>query len=216
MFPKFLSYLFLFYLFCNPCIETFAQKYGVSFKVSTLGLSLEGIRSFGDQLNARAGLSFFTINMNGGGEGDDYSYDAKLKLLTFSALADWFPFDFNMRVTGGIFINLNKGDITLRPSKSHTVGGTIYTPEMLGSLSASVDVNLISPYLGIGFGNRLLTEGLYFTLDAGAIYQGAPKVDLSAMGLLEPSAEQQPIIEDNIKWFKFYPILSFGLTYNFN
>jgi len=201
------------YLFYIP--NLLAQNYAVSLKASTLGISLEGIRSFGEQFNARAGLSFFTINMNGGGGDEDYSYDAKLKLLTFSALADWFPFDFNMRVTGGVFINLNKGDLTLRPTTSHTVGGTVYTPEMLGSLSANVDVNKISPYLGIGIGNRLLSEGLDFTLDVGAIYQGAPKVDLTAQGLLEPSAEQQPLIEDNIKWFKFYPILSIGLIYSF-
>ncbi len=213
MFPKFLLYLFLLYLFYIP--NLLAQNYAVSLKASTLGISLEGIRSFGEQFNARAGLSFFTINMNGGGGDEDYSYDAKLKLLTFSALADWFPFDFNMRVTGGVFINLNKGDLTLRPTTSHTVGGTVYTPEMLGSLSANVDVNKISPYLGIGIGNRLLSEGLDFTLDVGAIYQGAPKVDLTAQGLLEPSAEQQPLIEDNIKWFKFYPILSIGLIYSF-
>lgn len=213
MSPKFLISSILFMLLSIPNVS--AQKYAVSLKASTIGVSLEGVRSFGDQLNARAGLSYFTFNTSGGGGGDDYTYDGKLKLLTFSALADWFPFEYNFRITGGIFINLNKGDLTLTPATTHSLGGTVYTPEMLGSLSATVDVNKISPYLGLGYGNRLLTEGLGFTLDVGAIYQGAPKVDLTAKGLLEPSAEQGPLIEDNIKWFKFYPVLAIGLIYNF-
>lgn len=213
MFPKYLRYVLIYYLFSLPGV--FAQNYAVSLKASTVGVSLEGVRSFGSQFNARAGLSYFSVKMNGGGGSENYSYDAKLKLLTISALADWFPFDFNMHVTGGAFINLNKGDITLWPTTSHQLGGTIYTPEMMGTLAANVEVDKISPYLGIGFGSRILSEGLEFSLDVGALYQGAPRVDLTANGLLEPSAEQGSIVEHNVKWFKFYPIVAIGIIYKF-
>jgi hypothetical protein len=211
--PKVMFCLVLFSFF--PIGKSIAQNYSVSLKASTLGVSLEGIRSIGEQFNVRAGVSYFSLNVNGGGGSNDYIYSGKLKLLTFSALADWFPFSSSYRVTGGAFINLNKGDLTLTPASSHTIGNTTYTPEILGNVMANVTFNKITPYLGLGIGNRNVREGLSFSLDAGAIYQGAPKVALTANGLLEPSAEQGPKIEDNIKWFKFYPVFAIGIIYNF-
>jgi hypothetical protein len=211
--PKVLFCLLLFSFF--PIWKSAAQNYSVSLKASTLGVSLEGVRSFGDQFNARAGLSYFSININGGGGNNDYVYNGKLKLFTFSALADWFPFKSFYRVTGGFFVNLNKGDLTLTSTSSHTIGSTVYTPEILGNVIANVTVNKITPYLGLGIGNLNTDQGFGFSFDIGALYHGAPNVSLSASGLLQPSAEQAPVIEDNLKWFKFYPVLAVGIIYNF-
>jgi len=210
---KVLFFLVLFSFF--PIWKSSAQNYSISLKASTLGISIEGIRSFGEQFNARVGISYFSLNVTGGGGSNDFVYNGKLKPFTFSALADWFPFSSFYRVTGGIFIDLNKMDLTLSSATSHTVGNTTYTPEILGNVIAKLTFNKITPYLGIGIGNRNNQQGFAFSLDIGAIYQGAPKVDLSANGLLEPSAEQGPQIEDNIKWFQFYPVLAVGITYNF-
>jgi len=211
------KFLLLFFIVSLSVFsQSSAQNYAVALKASTTGISVEGLRSFGEDFNAHIGFAAFTFNKSGGGgSGDDYKFDAKLKLLSFSALADWFPFDFDLRITGGAFINLNKGDVTLTPVKTYQVGGTAYTPEILGSLSANVDVDRISPYLGVGFGNRLVTKGLQFTCDIGALYQNTPSVTLSAKGLLSPSAEQSQIVADNISWFKFYPVISIGLLYTF-
>ncbi|MBT4485577.1 MAG: hypothetical protein HOC71_18065, partial [Candidatus Latescibacteria bacterium] len=52
-----------------------------------------------------------------------------------------------------------------------------------------------------------------FTFDVGALYHGAPKVSLKTDGLLEPSAKQAPIVEENISWFQFYPVISIGYIY---
>jgi len=85
---------------------------------------------------------------------------------------------------------------------------------MLGNLSADVRFNKITPYIGFGFGNAD-GPGSGFSFNAGAIYHGPPGVKLSADGLLEPSTEQAPIIEDNINWFRFYPVISLGYIYKF-
>ncbi len=196
--------------------DAFSQNYAASVRVSTTGINLEGIRSFGNEFNARLGLAFFSYNYDGGGGTEDYSYSANLKLLSFSVLGDWFPFQNALRITGGLFVNLNKGDMKLTPAKTYTVGGSQYTPEKLGNLSALVDFNKVAPYLGIGIGNPTAgSSGLGFSLDIGTFYQGSPNVDLSADGLLTPSAEQGPVIEDNLSWFKFYPVVSLGISYKF-
>jgi len=40
---------------------------------------------------------------------------------------------------------------------------------------------------------------------------------LSAKGLLEPSAapDQEKQLESNLNWFKWWPVITLGLTYEF-
>lgn len=196
-----------------------SQDFAAALKVNTLGISVEGIRSFGPNFNARLGLAFFSYSADGGGgTGDDYKYSGSLDLFSISALADYFPWERGFRVTAGLLVNLNKGDAEMIPTKTYTVGGDQYTPDKLGVMNAKVDFNKIAPYIGIGFGNPTAGDrGLGFTFDIGTIYQGAPNVDLEATGLISPSAspEQEQTIEDNLSWFKWYPVVSFGLTYKF-
>lgn len=212
-------YRFIILLLFLLSATTFGQEYAAALKVSSLGINVEGMRSFGPDLNARLGFAWFNYTHEGGGGDEDYEYTGDLKLFSISMLADYFPFGGNtFRLTGGILINLNKVDAVLTPTQTYTVGGDEYTPDKLGNLNAAVEFNKISPYLGIGIGNPLAGDsGLKFTFDIGTVYQGNPSVDLAASGLLEPSAapDQEQQIEDNISWFKWYPVIALGLTYKF-
>jgi hypothetical protein len=196
----------------------FAQDYGASIKVSTLGFTVEGMRSFGPDFNARLGASFFSISQDGGGGTDEFEYTAEANLTSISILGDYFPFGQTFRLTGGILINLNKADLEITPTESYTIGGDEYTPDLLGSMSSEIDFNKIAPYIGIGLGNPMGGDsGLKFSFDIGTIYQGSPNVGLSATGLIEPSAsqDQEELLEENMKWFQWYPVVTFGLTYKF-
>lgn len=213
---KLLLVVLTIFLFCASQLA--AQGFAIGAKASTLGLSFELDKSIFDNLNLKAGGAFFNYTHDGGGGSDDYTYEGKLELSSFFLLADWFPFGNSLRVTGGALINLNEANVVLVPSKSYTVGGDEYSPEELGSLSAKVDFNSVSPYIGLGIGNPVSGDsGLKFTFDLGTIYQGAPTVDLTGSGLIEPSAapDQEQQLEENISWFKWYPVVSFGLMYKF-
>lgn len=213
---KILFAVFGIFMFCST--QYSAQGIAIGAKVSTLGISFELDKSITNNLNVKAGGAFFSYTHNGGGGTDDYEYEGKLDLSSLFLLADWFPFHNSIRLTGGLLINLNKATIDLTPTNSYTVGGDVYAPSDLGTLSAKVDFNSVSPYIGLGLGNPLAGDsGLKFTFDIGTIYQGSPNVDLSATGLIEPSAapDQQALLEDNISWFKWYPVVSFGLMYKF-
>ncbi|MBZ0183302.1 MAG: hypothetical protein K8F60_12670 [Melioribacteraceae bacterium] len=211
-------FIILFSLFLLPQKNT-AQDYAAALKINTLGISAEAMRSFGPNFNARLGIAFFSYSADGGGgTGDDYKYSGALDLFSISALADYFPWERGFRVSAGFLINLNKATAEMTPTKTYIVGGDQYTPDKLGTMNATVDFNKIAPYIGIGFGNPTAGDsGLGFTFDIGTVYQGAPSVDLEATGLISPSAspEQEALIEDNLNWFKWYPVVSFGLTYKF-
>ena len=192
-----------------------ADSYAVALRPGTLGISIEGIRSLSTTLDARVGVSYFSFTYNGGSEKDDYFFDSDCRLSAASALVDWYPRSSPFHISGGVFFNFNDIRALLTPSRSHEVNGRVYTPEMLGNLSAKVGFNTVTPYFGVGVAFIHPGTGLGYMFDIGALYQGPPRVDLSASGLLEPSVEQEPVIEDNIKWFSFYPVVSFGLLYVF-
>ncbi|MCS7052930.1 MAG: hypothetical protein NZM09_04260 [Ignavibacterium sp.] len=212
-----LSIIIFSTLFISPTL--YSQDYAAALKLSTTGITAEAIRSFSPNFNARLGFSFFSYSVNGGGgTGDDYSFDAKLGLFSISALADYFPFERGLKLTAGFVVNLNKFEANMKPARSYTVGGDVYTPALLGTMNANISFNKIAPYIGIGFGNPTAgSKGLGFSFDIGTIYQGPPKAKLSASGLIEPSAspEQQKKFEENLSWFKWFPVFSFGLTYKF-
>ena len=199
--------------------QIFSQDFAVGVKISTLGGGIEAVRSFSPNINARLGFSLFSLSFDGGvSSEDDYKFNAKLGLLTIAALADYFPFERGLRITGGLIVNLNNFKADIKPNKSYSVGGDVYSPDLLGTMSADISFNKVAPYIGIGFGNPTAgSKGLGFSFDIGTIYQGAPKAKLSASGLIEPSAshDQQEKLESNLSWFKWYPVLSFGLMYKF-
>lgn len=207
-------YLLLFWIFLAYSFLG-AQEYAIALKISTLGLSFEGIRSFGTNFTFRTGFSLFNYQSDSDFDEEDWQYNAQLRLLSFSNLIDWYPFRSGFHVTGGALVNLTEGNFKLYPMRTYKVGGTLYTPELLGVVSAKINLNKVAPYLGIGFGKPTHRNHFYFSIDLGVIYQGAPGVDVTATGLLEPTAEQELLIEDNIQWFQFYPVISLGINIHF-
>ena len=196
--------------------ELSAQNYAASLKVSTMGVNLEALRSFSSRFNARLGVAVLSYKANNVASNDQLTIDGDLKLLSLTALADWFPFRGNFRLTGGLVINLNKISMTMTPVKTYNDGNIQYTPEKLGQILADVTFDKFAPYLGIGFGNPTAGKsGFGFTFDLGTYYQGSPLASMSATKLLQPMESQSSQLQDNLKWFKFYPVLSFGLTYKF-
>ena len=76
-----------------------------------------------------------------------------------------------------------------------------------------------APYLGVGYGNVSGT-GVNFYTDFGIIFQGSPKASLSCSGLSAGAcatlvASEQTRVEDELKRFKYYPVLNIGLTVGF-
>ena len=81
-----------------------------------------------------------------------------------------------------------------------------------------------APYIGLGYGNAVLdadkTWG--FVFDIGIMWQGSPSVALSANGTLkdDPIFQQDLAMEKNdvqgdADVFRIYPVLSFGISYQF-
>ncbi len=196
--------------------EIMAQEYAASLKVGTQGVSLQAYRSLTSRFNVSLGAGILSFNANNVEQTSDYRVDGKLSLSNVFALADWFPFENNLRVTGGLVVNLNKVSAVITPTVTKKTGNIEYTPEKLGNVAADISFQKVAPYLGVGLGNPTSgSSGLGFTFDLGAFYQGKPQATMTGTKLLAPMDSQGPQLQDNLKWFQFYPVLSVGISYKF-
>lgn len=211
------------------CLASFAcgADIAASAKLGTLGFGADVTMPFNEQLNWRAGLNFFTYKMSeteepeegdGGGSTD---INAELGLFTVGAFADWHPWASRFRVTGGLVLNNNELKLTAKPGDTIDFNDREYA---VNSVDGSVSFNSLCPYIGIGMGNPFAGEGRwFFTLDAGVMFHGAPKVDLSAVaanpaqqGALNADlADEKTDMQEDVNSFVVWPVLSAGVTYMF-
>jgi hypothetical protein len=106
------------------------------------------------------------------------------------------------------------------PSGSYSIGNRTYTGAEVGTITGTVDFASSAPYFGVGWGNA--TSGrLGIALDLGLVFQGTPQVSLLTTGILssDPTFVQElnrevQELEDEIKEFKYSPVISLGLSLN--
>ncbi len=200
--------------------------WGVAVKVSTLGPGLEVVKAFD-----------FPVILRLGGTWVRYSHDvttyisssdqnktvANIQLGSVSLMADWQFVGF-MHLTAGAIYNLSEWSVDSYSNDVVYIGEIEVTPETMGYTSTSVYTSKINPYLGIGLGRSISKSHLVgFGVDLGVVYIGSPKVNLSANGMLQPTAEaittsdgtiyNKDIIENNISTYKFYPMVNFQLSF---
>ena len=195
----------------------------VDASLSTLGLGISGSYPLMDNLAIRGQYNQFTY----GSEFDDsdIKYDADLELSSFGIIADWFPISGSgFRVSAGAYYNGNSLDALGTP-KSGTdfeLGGVKYS---LDSLKADVEFNSFAPYVGIGWTSGAVTdEGIVFSADLGAFFQGSADVTLNASGtdsvindpdFNESLQKEVERLEDELSNLKIYPVATLSVGYRF-
>ena len=205
----------------------YTRSSSIGLKVSTLGAGLEVERSFTESIGVRIGVNYFPYDHTD--TLDDIEYNVDLKLMSLSALLDWHPFKGSFRISGGVLYNGNEIEADAKPSVSYMIGDTTYTASDVGTLKGKIDFNDIAPYLGLGWDTSFGKDnGFGFLFELGAIYQGSPDVELSADGTIasNPShplyqqfqsnlAKEEENMQSDVDDYKFYPVVSLGLSYRF-
>jgi len=202
--------------------NAFAEGVALGVKAGTGGLGIGLTAAIAPYLNVRAeynGLSYDRSDTL-----DDVDYDALMDLSLLGLLADWHPFSGGFRVTAGVYQNGNEFRLegTLIPGNTYDIGDTQYTALPGDQLNATVDFNSAAPYLGLGWGNAVAASKHWgFNIDLGVMFQGTPKADLEAKGVLanpvfaNDVATEEQNLNDEIKDFTVYPLISAGISYQF-
>ena len=191
-----------------------AQDTVVSAKLSTLGYGVEVTKPMSKKTNVRFGLNGANFDDTRTESGIDYDFD--LKLRSGTVLFDWRPSGGGFHTTLGAVLNGNELNATAKTSGSITIGDTTYAAGT--SLTAEVTFNDVAPYLGVGWGNPFGSEKQFsLAFDLGVVFQGSPKVKLSAGAGVSQSDidKEQQQLEDELKDFKYYPVIAFNFGYKF-
>ena len=175
--------------------------------LSTLGYGLGVGFQATDSVVARVGFNQFskTYTTTSG----SVNYNGNLKLSSADLLADWHLFGGVTHLTAGLVYNNNKIEMT--SVGNYTLNGNNYT----GTLNSSVTFNKVAPYLGFGWSGQAKNKGLSFNSDFGVLFQGQPKASVTGSGNAAADATAQADLENSLKNFRYYPVISIGIAYAF-
>ncbi|GBE09657.1 hypothetical protein BMS3Bbin12_01981 [bacterium BMS3Bbin12] len=197
-----------------------ASPVAVTAQAGTLGAGGSVYLALPYHADMRFGGNYFSLShaLDSGG----VHYDGSVRLQSFTLLADWHPFHGVFRLTGGVAYNDNRFSLTATPSGgTYTINGTPYSPSQVGSLTGVVTFNRADPYFGIGLGNPFRGGHWTFGLDLGVLYQGTPKVSLTATGAAADPQLASDIdaataqVRSDVRKYRWYPVVMFSAGYRF-
>ncbi|MEE4450476.1 hypothetical protein [Novosphingobium resinovorum] len=186
----------------------------------TLGIGPEVTFRPSSIIGVRASATFLGLGHDVG--VDDIDYHGDLKLRSWGANADLYPFDNGLRLSAGLRVSRNRIDLVATPGESVTVGETVYTPEQIGTIEGKVKARKVAPTFTLGYA-RNRSRGLAWSIDAGVMLHGRPRTyDVVATGELATNplfqddlARERAEIEDKVDDYKVYPIVQLSIGYTF-
>ena len=198
-----------------------AQEVSIGARLSTLGFGAEAGVKVLDRAGVRVGLNALSLSVDAEEEGNDYEFD--IGLLTQSLLADFYFSRIGFRATAGVFANRNEVDMTAESQDGFELGDTVYPPDQVGTVAGGIDFDDINPYVGLGIDTSFGRDrGLGFVAELGALFQGSPKLTLSADGPIasDPGFQaelesERESIEDDMSAYSVYPVVALGISYRF-
>jgi len=197
--------------------------FAVSGKTGTTGYGGELTVGLLTDVNVRAGINTMDFDIDDT-DIDDVDYDINVDFDSMSGLLDWYIFDDSFHLTGGFYSMDHEIKLDARPLTSVQIGDVTYSPTELGMLKGKAEVDGLSPYFGIGWGNPMQSNRRWgFTLDFGVIITDSPDVTLNSYGgtlssnstFLAELEKERKEIEDDLDAIKFYPVATLGLFIRF-
>jgi hypothetical protein len=202
---------------CIDLTPAYAQRISLTARAGSPGVGGDVAVGLSPHFNARAGLTYFSYNhvTTETIEDVDLGIDATANLFGLSAIVDYYPWKTkSFHLSAGAVYNGNLIEASAVAAGPYEVGSLTFTADDIGGLDGEISFNSIAPYAGLGFGNATkLGSRLGFLIDLGAIYHQSPRVELTGTGMVSPTAEQAPQLEENLSSFQLVPVISLGLSY---
>jgi hypothetical protein len=212
---------------------------GIAVKFSSLGAGAEAAVRTSERTNVRAGFNI--IKYGRGFDKDGVSYDGELNFRTFEAHLDYFPWAGSFHLSPGLLVyavDPITATASVPGNQSFSLGDFAYYSDPSNPVrgSGKITFHRAAPVATVGWGNIVSRkEGKHFSVpfEIGVAFQGSPKANLALTGNVcdqgglncrsvaaDPIAQanitsEQNKINDSMKLFKVYPIVSIGLAYKF-
>jgi hypothetical protein len=214
-----------------------SSKVGIGLKVSTLGVGIEAAVPMMAKLNVRGGANYFQYNRTMTNDGIHYA--GQLQFRSAEAHVDWYPFGGFHVSPGILFYNGNQltANAAVPGGQTFTLSGTSYESDPATPVTGTGKLNFVkvSPTIMVGLGNLIPRSGRHysFLFEVGGAYQGSARVALNLAGNVcapdgsncrpvagdstvqaNVAAQQQKLSRD-VNPYRFYPVISLGVGFNF-
>lgn len=199
-----------------------AGDIGVGANIGTDGIGVEIKTALSDNFTISGGYNYMKVDLEI--DNDDIRYDGDAKLSNFNAFVNYHPFGNGFNISGGAYLGPKDADISATLAGSVTVGDITYTAAEVGRLDATGTLNDFAPYAGIGYDSFISSKGNWsFNAKLGVMFSGAPEIEMTSVGgtlsnnaaFNAELAKELASLEDEVKEFKYYPILSLGIARKF-
>ncbi len=214
-----------------------SSKVGIGVKVSTLGAGIEAALPVFAKVNLRGGINIFQYDRTFTQDGIHYT--GQLHFRSGEAHFDWYPFGGFHVSPGVMFYNGNQltANASVPGGQNFTLSGTTYKsdPAMPVGGTGKLDFVKVSPTIMLGVGNLIPRSGRHysFLFEVGGAYQGSARVGLNFTGNVcdpttglacisvnDPTVQanvqaQQQKIRNDINPYRFFPVVSLGVGFNF-
>lgn len=215
-------------------------RVGVGVKVSTFGPGVEAAVRVTHLTNVRAGFNMITYDRTFNKDG--VSYGGQLQFKTVDAHFDIFPWAGNFHISPGVLAYIGDpitATANVPANQSFSLGGYTYysDPANPAHGTGKIDFNQAAPTVTVGWGNlvpRRASKHFSVPFEIGAAFQGSPKASLNLAGNVcvtapgvncvnaatDPTVHSNVVAEQNkvnndMSFFKVYPIISVGIGYKF-
>jgi hypothetical protein len=212
------------------------SRIAIGTRLGSLGWGAQVATPLMSRLNLRGSANFFNFSYGANVDGADY--DSQLRLKSGMVSVDYYPFHSSFHVSPGIMIFKSAADAAMNVAagNSFSLGDTTYTSDPNDPIHGSGAMNFgrtIMPAFTVGFGNMITRrEGSHWSVpfDIGLAYTGQNSIQIGlagsacqqgfCMSTSDPTIQQNVIQEQNdinesMKRFKIYPIVTSGVSYRF-
>jgi hypothetical protein len=217
----------------GPDLRPF-RSYAVGFRAGTLGMGVELATPLAGRINLRSGFNFFAFTDPFSIDG--VNYNARLRLQSSQTTLDWFIGGFHISPGFLYFKSSMSAPTSVGPGQTFVLGTQTFlnsVDDPVNGTSSVIYPRTFSPLLLIGFGNLLPRRGGHLSLpvEAGVAYTGPPQISVALNGTacttegcvnFAQNADAQKflkqeiqILNEDLKHYPVYPIVSLGLAYRF-
>jgi hypothetical protein len=212
------------------------SRIAIGTRLGTLGYGAQIATPLTSRLNLRGSANFFNFGYGIGVDGANY--DSELHLKSGMVSVDYYPFHSSFHISPGFMIFKSTAGATMNVPGGNTfsLGDATYTSDPSDPVHGTGAMKFgrtFMPALTIGFGNMIPRhEHSHWSVpvDFGLAYTGQNSMNINLAGsacqqgfcmstsdpnIQQNVAQEQNDINESMKRFKIYPILTSGVAYRF-
>ena len=193
--------------------------------IGTSGLGLDVFHPLGNRFGAQLGVTLMPFHTKIIGYYGDHETKSRAKARMHNAhlLFGWLPFYGARTGIRRLTINVGTGYFFHAEGTGYTTLANDYyygeievLPRDVGTLYTTVNwAKAFAPYAGLSMGDISIDERFGFNFAVGAYMLSQPRVDMHGTNLLTENEHNEPIVERNIRNYRYLPNIQVGLTYRF-